>query len=132
MTAGFFALRQGDVLPEFSLRVDANDVRAYLDATGEPVERWRESVPPLALGALAIAGLLEEVPPPAGVVHSGQDFQFLAPVPLGQALSGRVTVVQRSERRRMLFTTFAIELRSSDAVVVRGRTSVVFPAGDQR
>ena len=127
MTVDFFALRQGDVLPEFSLSVDAGEVRAYLDATGEPAEHWRECVPPLALGAFAVAGLLEEVPPPAGVVHTGQNFEFLAPVPVGHVLSGHVTVAQRSERQGMLFTTFTIELRSSTDVVVRGRTSVVFP-----
>lgn len=128
----FFALQQGDVLPEFSLCVEASDVRAYLDATGEPAERWRESVPPLALGALALAGLLEEVPPPAGLVHTSQDFQFLESVPVGQVLTGRVTVAQRSKRRGMLFTTFAIELCSSTAVVLQGRASVLFPDGDQQ
>ncbi len=130
--ADFFALRQGDVLPEFSLCIDAGDVRAYLDATGEPADHWRDSVPPLALGALALAGLLEEVPPPAGLVHTSQDFQFLELVLVGQALTGRVTVAQRSTRRGMLFTVFAFELRSSAAVVMRGRASVLFPGGDQQ
>ena len=130
--ADFFALRQGDVLPEFPLCVDDSDVRAYLDATGEPEERWRESVPPLALGALALAGLLEQVPPPPGLVHTSQEFQFLAAVQIGQALTGCVTVAQRSKRRGMLFTVFAIELRSSAAVVLQGRASVLFPDGDQQ
>ncbi len=132
MTIDFFALRQGDVLPEFALRVDSDEVLAYLESTGEPAEHWREFVPPLALGAFAVAGLLEEVPPPAGVVHTGQNFEFLASVPVGQTLSGHVTVAQRAERQGMLFTTFTIELRSSTSVVVRGRTSVVFPGGSQQ
>lgn len=124
----FYALASGDRIPRFVFRVGAAERDAYLDATGESRERWPEYVPPLALGALALGGLLEAVPLPDGAVHTGQEFAFLAVVPLGAEVTADVELVQRSERRGSIVTAFALDLRVGEAPVATGRATVIAPA----
>lgn len=127
MSIDFHALRRGDRLPPIAFVVTAEDVRAYLAATGESAEAWHTAVPPLALGAYILAGLMEEMPLPAGALHAGQEFEFLAPVPQGEPLEAELTVVQQSERQGSNIVVFASDLRSGDQVVLRGRTTVMAP-----
>ncbi len=135
MTIDFFALQRGDVMPESSLRVDAGDVRGYLAATGEAGAAagglWgAEAVPPLALGALVLAALTDQMPLPTGTVHVGQEFEFLRPVTAGQELTARATVNRRTERRGTLLTTLSLELRAAGGLVLEGLTTLVTPAAE--
>lgn len=131
MTIDFFEIELGDVLPEFPVRVGVDDLRDYLAATGEseaPSARlWVETVPPLALGAFVLAALMEQLPPPFGAVHAGQEFEFHRAVAPGEELAARVTVDRRAERRGSLFTAFGIELRAGEELVAEGRTTLVNP-----
>jgi hypothetical protein len=128
----FTTLERGDELPAFEIRLDADEVAAYLDATGEDPQRWRESVPPLALGAFTLAGLMERVLVPDGVVHTGQEFTFDAPVAHGQTLEASLSVAARSERRGAVMTVVASELRAGDQVVGTGRMTVLVPPPQER
>jgi acyl dehydratase len=123
----FHALRRGDVLPALTFSVSAEDARAYLEATGEAPEAWGEIVPPLALGALTLAGLMEQLPLPPGALHGGQEFEFLRAVHLDEAVDARLSVAQQSERQGTNIVVFACELHCSEQVVVRGRTTVMAP-----
>ncbi len=127
MTTDFHALRRGDILPPIVFAATSEDVRAYLDATGESPALWGETVPPLALGALALAGLMAEMPLPPGALHAGQEFEFLGAVAHGQRVEARVTVAQQSERQGSNIVVFASELRCGERAVLRGRTTVMAP-----
>lgn len=123
----FTTLERGDALPPFEIRLDSDHVAAYLEATGEDPVRWREFVPPLALGAFTLAGLMERVVVPDGVVHTGQEFSFDAAVPHGQSLEASLTVAARSERRGAVMTVVASELRAGGTLVGSGRMTVLVP-----
>jgi len=125
-TKGEFAtLERGYALPSFYLLVNADDVTLYLSATGEQNELWGRYVPPLALGAFALGGLMDRFKVPGGLVHTGQEYDFVAPVPIGESVEVSIVVVSNSERRGARMVVFAIELRARDAVVGRGRTTVM-------
>lgn len=128
MSIDFHALRRGDRLPAIPLTVTSDDVRSYLAATGEDAGVWSAHVPPLALGAYILAGLMERMPLPAGALHAGQEFEFLDLVAHGEPLEAELTVAQQSERQGSNIVVFASELRSSGHCVLRGRTSVMAPA----
>ena len=131
MTLDFFEIELGDVLSEFSVRVSVDDIRAYLAATGESeapsAQLWAETVPPLALGAFVLAALMEQLPPPPGTLHAGQEFDFHRPVAPGEELMARITVDQRTERRGSLLTALSIGLRAGAEAVAEGRLTLVNP-----
>lgn len=127
MSIDFHSLRRGDALPALSFAVTLDEVRAYLAATGEGAEHWTAAVPPLALGALTLAGLMEEMPLPPGALHAGQEFEFLAAVAPGDRIEAQLTVAQQSERQGANIVVFASELHSGARAVLRGRTTVMAP-----
>lgn len=130
----FHAFRRGDAVPPFSLRVRADDARAYLTATGESeatASLWAEHAPPLAVGALLLAGLMDEVPLPAGAVHIGQDFEFVHPIPLGAEVQVQMVIAQQSVRGGQNVIVFGSELSCDGVVAMRGRTMVAAPAPAQ-
>ena len=128
----FFALARGDTLPAIAVAIDSADVRAYLEATGEPLGPWTEAAPPLAVGALALAALTELMPLPEGTVHVGQEFEFLRAVAPGETLEAELRIAQRSERGGAVVLAIDLELRSAAGdgagdMVLRGRSTVVAP-----
>ncbi len=118
-------LQKGDRIAPFPLRISAVEVRDYLDATGEDPATWERHVPPLALGAFALAGLMERVEVPAGILHTGQEYAFARPVRYDEPLEVAITVGQRSERRGAVITAFDSEWRAGDEVVGTARTTVL-------
>ena len=123
----FHSLRRGDALPSIRFTVTAEDARAYLEATGEATEIWGDTVPPLALGAWTLAGLMEAMPLPPGALHGGQEFDFLGAVRHGEAVEAQLSVAQQSERQGTNIVVFACALRCGERVVARGRTTVMAP-----
>jgi hypothetical protein len=118
----------GDVLPAMTLRVTREDALRYTAATGEDDAHWPGLVAPLALGALALGVLMEEMPLAKGVFHSAQEFDFLGAVPHDSELDVHIAVDRRAERAGALYTTVSIELRLEDRPVLRGKATVVLPA----
>lgn len=121
-------LQKGEQLAPCALRVGSDAVRAYLDATGESPARWEQHVPPLALVALGLAGLMDRVEVVGGVVHTGQEHTFARAVRHDEPLEVVFSVATRSERRGALITAFASEWRAGDEVVGTGRTTVLLAA----
>jgi hypothetical protein len=121
-------LQKGDRLFPCALRVGADDVRAYLDATGESPERWEQHVPPLALIALGLAGLMERVEVVSGVVHTGQEHTFTRAVRHDEPLEVVFSVATRSERRGALITAFESEWRAGGELIGTARTTVLLAA----
>lgn len=130
----FHGLARGDAFLLPPIAFDAAEVRAYLDATGEPAERWAGVVPPLAAGAWVLGQLMEHVALPRGALHAGQEFEFLRAITPGESFEAAVSVAQRTERRGTLLVALDIELRRAEAgeAVLRGRSTVAapVPAGD--
>lgn len=125
----FHDFRRGDTVPVFHFRVGAEEARAYLDATGdEQSALWTETVSPLAAGALLLAGLMDEVPLPAGAVHVGQDFEFVAPIAIDADIEARMNIAQQSFRAGSNVVVFGCELTSGGRLVMRGRTMITAPA----
>lgn len=125
MKGDFATLERGYELAPFEFRVSAAEVQAYLDATGEVNELWDHSVPPLALGALALGGLMARFETPPGLVHTGQEFDFTGDVAIDETVEVRIVVASGSERRGVLMVVFETEVQTADAQIGRGRTSVM-------
>jgi acyl dehydratase len=129
MTIDFHSVATGDVLPAFSMTVSADEVRDYVRATGEDTVLWLEAgiVPPLAALALTLAALTDEMPLPAGVIHSGQEVDFLQPIPIDAEITGYAVVDRRSERAGVLMTQLGFELHCEERLAARGKITIVMP-----
>ncbi len=124
----FEDLSKGDVLPAFPLEVSTDEVRAYLEATGEPVERWSGLVPPLMLVARMIGGLLARVAIPHHLLHAGQEFEMRRALRVDELVELRPTVTALGIRQGVVMASFGIDAVAADEeVVATSRASVVVP-----
>jgi hypothetical protein len=128
-------LPRGHVLPEAGFRLTAADVRCYLDAVEDRSGAYGQGpegpawAPPLALAALALRSILEQVELSAGAVHAGQEVEFHRPVPVGASLCSRARVAQRSEMRGAVVSVieFDVAEEGSGATAAVGRSTVMTP-----
>lgn len=110
------------------LTLTAEDVRAYLEATGEPVERWTGAVPPLMLIARMIGGLLERIEIPDRLLHAGQEFEMQRALRFDEPVEIRFTVASIGTRGGAVMASFGIDAASGDGdAVATARASVVVP-----
>ena len=126
----FATIDRGDRLAPFELMITDEDVSLYLEATGESNELWARYVPPLALVAFALGGLMDRVEVPSGLGHTGQEFLFFKSVVIGDPVEVKIDVASSSRRRGMRMVVFATELFASGEMVGSGRTTVMLAPED--
>ena len=127
-------LHKGYSFPPVSFVLDGAAVKRYLEAVEDvafaalceaEAQAW---VPPMAVAALAVRGLMEAMGLPAGAVHTSQEIEFRRPVLVGERLASRAWIAHRSHRGGWL--ALAVEMEATDdsgQAVLVGRASVLIP-----
>jgi hypothetical protein len=131
-------LPRGHELSATHFRLGVDDVRRYLEAVEDRSNAYGHGtegpawVPPLAVAALALRAVLEQVEVPAGALHAGQEVEFRCPVPVGAFMRSRARVAQRSEMRGAVVSVIEFDVREegSAAPAVVGRATVIVPRGE--
>lgn len=106
------------------------DVAAYLAAIGDAGD-YGDAVPPLAAVALGLAALQEQIALPDGSLHTGQEVDHEATVHVGETLTLRGRIAQRSERQGYVITVLAFDIGASDITAIQARTTIMAPAEAQ-
>jgi acyl dehydratase len=132
---GLADLPRGHEIPVAGFGLHADDVRRYLEAVEDHTGAYGEGadgpawVPPLAVAALTLRAVLEQVVLPAGALHTGQEVEFRRPVPVGSSLQPRARVAQRSEMRGAVISVVEFDVAEeglADPAVI-GRATVMMP-----
>lgn len=118
-----------DMAAEYARAVqDANPPLA--DETG------REIVPPMAVAALSLRGIVEDLRIPGGTLHAGQEFEFGAVVRVGDSLRCDAVISQNSVRGGWRFLSVECAAMDEDAdgdngvsaAVMTGKSVIMIPA----
>ena len=134
MTADFAALSVGQEISSRTLVLDATMVARYVDAVGDKsgifdLDADRPVVPPMAVAALSLRGVLDDLGILEGTVHVGQELGFSGVVRVGDALTCKATVVQNSVRRDSRFVGLRLSVESGvGREVMSGKSTLVMPA----
>jgi acyl dehydratase len=87
-------------------------------------------VPPLALSAYALGGLLDKLALPPGAIHSLQEITTVRPVGFGEHITAVAQLERTRQRGGLEFTTASYVLtNSAGAQVQTGKTTVLVPIG---
>jgi acyl dehydratase len=108
------------------MMVTADKVRAYLVAVEDDDQIYGEEklAPPMAVVALVMGMAIRAVNLPAGAVHTGQELEFIAPVPLGSELECGATVSHNSVRGSTRFLVLQITGAIENQLAMLGRVSI--------
>ena len=134
MSKAIEALEKGYQFGAASFVLDEEAVARYLEAVeDEALPRLAQAegkawVPPMAVAALALRSLMEEMVLPAGAIHASQEFEFLRAVEAGQRIACRAWLSHRSQRGG--YWVLAVEMEGADESgrpVLAGRLTVMVP-----
>ena len=103
---------------------------AYLHAVGDelPVYQDLGLAPPLYVVALGLGQILQRTCLPPGAIHSLQEFDVLAPIPLGSEIGVGAWLERQRARGGLRFLTFGLDAEhSSGSPVMTIRTTLLVP-----
>ena len=125
-------LPKGHRLPDTRFQITTDEIARYMNAVGDtnPLYLERGLAPPLAVAARALGAVLETIELPAGALHTGQEVEAHAGVPIGSTLTLSGRIAQRSERAGLIISVIEFEATPEGAptLAVTGRTTVMAPA----
>jgi 3-hydroxybutyryl-CoA dehydratase len=130
----FSDLTTGYEFPPSALALDGETVARYLAATGDDNNiYWHNGapsvVPPLAVAALSLRGMAENLALEPGALHTGQELTFRRPIMVGERLTTQARVGGSSKRRGM--AVLAIDVTVIDDMgeeALSGRMNLLVPS----
>ena len=126
----YATLETGQLISERTVLLDADTVAAYVDAVGDTSRPWAQhgEVPPMAVAALGLSRVIDDLSIPGGTVHAGQELQFGGVVAVGETLWCRATVAQNNVRGGARFVAVALAVHDGRGrEVMTGRSTLVVP-----
>ncbi len=125
-------LPKGYHFPPATFTLTSEHVSRYLAAVEDTNALYLERglTPPLAVAALALGALLERIELPPGTLHTGQEMEVHAGLPIAEELTLGGRIAQRSERAGLIISVieFAVTPSGSAGAALTGRTTVMAPA----
>ena len=135
MSLDHSTLVPGQKISEKAYVLDSETVTRYSDAVESrsgPVsdDDGRELVPPMAIAALSLRGVVTDLRIPGGTLHVGQELEFHAGVPLCASLECNATLVQNSVRGGWRFLVVRLEVGDGQGDrVMDGKSTIMLPVG---
>lgn len=123
-------LSPGQKFGPYDVSLSREDGAAYAAAVGHASSPgYSGALAPLAIVAIGLSRLINDLGLGAGTVHAGQEVEFNRPVKPGERLTAHAELKTNSLRRDVRFATVATEFRdAAGAVVATSSSTVIVPA----
>ncbi len=111
--------------------MDAEATSRYIEAVGDgsPIYSDGTLVPPTAVAALSLKGVIKDLAIPGGTIHAGQELRFAAAVRIGQELTCRATLAQNAVRGQSRFLSVETIVEDEKGrTVMTGKSTIIVPA----
>jgi hypothetical protein len=111
-------------------QLQSREVDLYLQAVGESHSLYKQQrfVPPTALAAYALRGILREINLPPAAIHSAQETSVSRPVTSDEAIVFRARLTQNSVRGGWRFVSVDFSgVDEEEKQVIQGRSTVLIP-----
>lgn len=127
-------LEAGQIVSSHSYCLDSalvsNYVEAVQDDSGLLLDAGGlELVPAMAVAALSMRGVVEDLRIPGGTLHVGQEFEFSGAVAVGDSVDCVATLAQNSVRGDWRFLVVdCLVSDASDTSIMKGKSTIMIPA----
>lgn len=133
MPLEYAALMVGDTISDRTFPIDRDAVEKYVAAVRDQsgifdITESSPIVPPMAVAAFALRGVLEDLGIPNGTLHTGQEIAFTGTVSIDETLSCIAKVAQNSVRAGFRFIGVGMDVRDrSDSQVMTAKSTIMVP-----
>ncbi|MBM3933042.1 MAG: hypothetical protein FJ319_01855 [SAR202 cluster bacterium] len=133
MAVDYAALKVGDRISDRTYRMDAASVAKYVDAVMDRSGIFDPGaqgavVPAMAIAALSMRGVVNDLGIPGGTVHVAQELEFHIVARVGETLECKAKIFQNSTRVgwRFLVVRLSVEDGSGEPVMT-GKSTIMLP-----
>jgi len=133
MPIDYSTLVSGQEISNRTYDLDATVVSRYVEAVADQASLrseadGRELVPPMAVAALSLRGVVNDLAIPGGTLHAGQELEFKKTVAIGDTLACRATLLQNSVRGEWRFIVVQLGVEDDDGrEVMAGKSTIMLP-----
>ena len=85
-------------------------------------------VPPMAVAAFSLRGVLDDLGIPRGTLHTAQEMSFLGEVSVGETMSCTASIAQNAVRGALRFIAVVMDVHGADqSIVMTAKSTIVTP-----
>lgn len=89
---------------------------------------YKNSVPPMAISALSIRGVLNDLKIPGGTVHVSQEFNYFLSIEKSEHIECLATIISNNVRGGWRFLSIKLETISTDQkLIMTGKSTIMIP-----
>ena len=133
MSVDYSQLTPGETISSRQLTLDSSTISKYREAVVDDSQLYseldgRELAPPMAIAALGLQGVIEDLAIPGGTLHVGQELSFIGAVPVGETLTCQAKLAQNSTRGELRFIVVTMQVEDGQGrKVVEGKSTITVP-----
>lgn len=133
MALDYSKLQTGESVSSQSYLLDGDTVAAYAEAVGDRHELTSKDglgllAPPMAVAALSLRGVVNDLAIPGGTLHVGQELEFKRAVAVGETLACDAVLTQNSVRGDWRFLVVRLKVEDGDGHrVMDGKSTIMLP-----
>jgi hypothetical protein len=130
MPTALSTLQPGHRLGPYEIIMTVAEARAYARAVGGPDSPdYGDTLPTLAIIALGLSRIIDDLGLGAGTIHAGQEVELHRPVRVGETITATAELKSNAPRKDVRFATVATEFKDgTGAVVATASSTVIVPA----
>ena len=133
MVVDYGALAVGQRISSRSYEMRADVVSQYAGAVGDGTTLRSDDgaalAPPMAVAALSLRGVVQDLQIPGGTLHASQEMEFLGAVSVGAKLECVATMAQNSVRGGWRFMVVRTDVADGEGrAVMVGKSTIMVPA----
>lgn len=134
MSVDYSQLIPGQEISSRTFVMDGDTVSRYTEAVEDSnnvfsADGQQELAPAMAVAALSLGGVINDLQIPGGTVHAGQELNFGKAVALGETLACSASLAQNSVRGDWRFMVVNLEVTDSKGqYVMDGKSTIMLPA----
>ncbi|MDC0034884.1 MaoC family dehydratase [Chloroflexi bacterium] len=138
MPINYSILETGNTISDQKYTLTQKEIDLYLDSVQDGSERqFSESgielAPPMAIAALSLRGVVNDLQIPGGTLHVGQEMQFKGSVEVGEDLRCIASIASNNIRGDWRFMTVNLSvLSSSENEILEGKSTIMLPAETEK
>ena len=120
-------LQPESIISENQYQFSEDFINKYTESVKDNSD-YKNNVPPMAISALSIRGVLNDLNIPGGTVHVSQEFNYFSPVQKSDKIECLATIISNNVRGGWRFLGIKLETISENhKLIMTGKSTITIP-----
>lgn len=120
-------LQPESIISENQYQFSEDFINKYTESVKDNSD-YKNNVPPMAISALSIRGVLNDLNIPGGTVHVSQEFNYFSPVQKSDKIECLATIISNNVRGGWRFLVIKLETISENhKLIMTGKSTIMIP-----